>query len=63
MPLTPDEAERSLRDIQAAGRRSRSAYGHNAAAPHLIVWGVVWFVGYGPVSCARAWRCGGPCWR
>jgi hypothetical protein len=47
MPLTPDEAEKSLRDIQTAGQRSRSAYGHSRAAPHLIVWGVVWVIGYG----------------
>lgn len=47
MPLTPDEAERSLRDIETAGRRSQSAYGHRRAAPHLIVWGVVWVIGYG----------------
>lgn len=47
MPLTPDEAERSLRDIETAGRRSQSAYGHNRAAPHLMVWGVVWIIGYG----------------
>jgi hypothetical protein len=46
-PITPDEAEKSLRDIAAAGQRSRSAYGHSQASPHLMVWGVVWALGYG----------------
>jgi hypothetical protein len=47
MPLSSNEAAQTLRDITDTERRSASAYGYNTASPHLILWGVVWAVGYG----------------
>jgi hypothetical protein len=46
MPITRDEAANALRDITQTERRSGEAYGYQRAAPHLIVWGVVWAIGY-----------------
>jgi len=47
MALSPTEAADALREIDHAERRSFSAYGYKSAAPHLILWGLVWFIGYG----------------
>jgi hypothetical protein len=47
MPLSTSEATEALRDISRTERRSANAYGYSAAAPHLILWGVIWIVGYG----------------
>lgn len=47
MSLTPHEAADALRDIETASRRSGEAFGYRIAAPHLIIWGVAWIVGYG----------------
>jgi hypothetical protein len=46
MPLSRDEAASALRDITLTERRSGEAYGYQRGAPHLIVWGVVWAIGY-----------------
>lgn len=47
MPITQIEAKAALRDIQQTGRASATARGYQHASPHLIVWGVIWAVGYG----------------
>lgn len=47
MALSRTEAADALREIDHAERRSFSAYGYKSAAPHLILWGLVWLVGYG----------------
>lgn len=47
MPLSREQAEGALRDIHQAEQRSFSAYGYKSAAPYLILWGALWFVGYG----------------
>ena len=47
MPLTHVEARDALRDIQRTGRASATTYGYGRASPHLIVWGIVWALGYG----------------
>jgi len=47
MPVSPQEAVAALQDIAKTERRSFSAYGYKAAAPHLMLWGVIWFLGYG----------------
>ena len=46
MPLTPAEAADTLRDIDATARRSANVYGYRSASPHLILWGVIWAMGY-----------------
>ncbi|HWA91504.1 MAG TPA: hypothetical protein VG889_15815 [Rhizomicrobium sp.] len=45
--LSRDEATATLEDIRKTERRSFSAYGYKSAAPQLVWWGVVWFLGYG----------------
>lgn len=52
MPLSPEQAQDALRDISRTERRSFSAYGYTSAAPFLILWGALWFVGYGGVDLA-----------
>jgi hypothetical protein len=47
MTLSPDEAADALRDIAAVETHSRRVYGYRQASPHLILWGVLWAVGYG----------------
>lgn len=47
MPLSPKEAAENLLDIEKMERRSSNAYGYEMAAPHLLLWGVIWVVGYG----------------
>lgn len=47
MPITHVEAQDALRDISRTGRASALTYGYRQASPHLIVWGVVWALGYG----------------
>lgn len=47
MPLSPQDASAALRDIAQAEARSTTLRDYQHAAPHLIVWGVLWAVGYG----------------
>jgi hypothetical protein len=47
MSLSRQQAQEALRDIAQTERRSFSAYGYKSAAPFLILWGVLWLVGYG----------------
>jgi hypothetical protein len=47
MPLSSSEAEHTLRDISATGRAAKTFYGYRTAAPHFILWGVIWMLGYG----------------
>lgn len=47
MPISPSEAEHTLRDISLAGSTSARFYGYRVASPHLILWGVIWALGYG----------------
>lgn len=45
--ITREEAGESLRDIEAVRERSALAHGYRTASPHLLVWGVIWGLGYG----------------
>ncbi len=47
MPISPTEAEHTLRVISEAGSASARFYGYRVASPHLILWGVIWSLGYG----------------
>ncbi|HUO92134.1 MAG TPA: hypothetical protein VMU22_04390 [Rhizomicrobium sp.] len=47
MPLTSNEAADALRDLSETERRSARAYGYHNAAPHLILWGLIWIGEYG----------------
>src|ERR1700692_5061278 len=47
MPLSKSEATAALHDIAKTETRSSTAYGYEIAAPFLILWGVLWIVGFG----------------
>jgi hypothetical protein len=47
MTLSHDQADDALRVIAEAQERSSRAYGYELAAPHLILWGLMWGIGYG----------------
>ncbi len=49
------EAEQALREISKTERQSATTYGYRTASPHLIVWGVIWIVGYGLAYLKPAW--------
>jgi hypothetical protein len=49
MPLSQSDASEALRLVDEAHARSRTLRGYSLAAPHLILWGVVYFVAY--ISC------------
>jgi hypothetical protein len=55
MSLTPNEAAQALREIERTGRRSASAYGYAMASPHLILWGIIWVIGYGAGAIRPQW--------
>jgi hypothetical protein len=47
MPLTKSEASEALNHIATTEDRSSAAYGYDVSAPFLILWGLLWMVGYG----------------
>lgn len=47
MPLSPSDASRTLDEISATEHASANAYRYSRAAPHLVLWGVIWLLGYG----------------
>lgn len=47
MTLSPHDAAAALRDIDAAQARSAALREYQRAAPHFIIWGILWAVGYG----------------
>jgi hypothetical protein len=47
MPLSTTDAQHALDDISTTRRASARVYGYHTAAPHLLVWGAIWAVGYG----------------
>lgn len=46
MNITREDAASALRDVDAATARSREARAYRVGGPHLVVWGVVWLIGY-----------------
>ena len=55
MSLTSKEAAETLSDVERATRKSAQAFGYSRAAPHLILWGVIQFVGYAATDLRPAW--------
>lgn len=47
MSLSSEEAAASLSQVEQAGRRSSQLYFYHCSSPHLILWGIIWIVGYG----------------
>jgi hypothetical protein len=50
MSISPGQAAAALEEIERTERRTRTARGYAAASPYLLLWGLVWMVGYG--ACA-----------
>jgi hypothetical protein len=46
MVLTPQDAAAALRDIEQVQARSATLHDYHRAAPHFMIWGVLWAVGY-----------------
>jgi hypothetical protein len=46
MSLTSKEAAESLAQAEEARRHSAQVYSYSRSAPHLILWGSIWVVGY-----------------
>lgn len=46
MTLSPRDAAIALRDIQQAEARSATLHDYLRAAPHFLIWGILWAVGY-----------------
>lgn len=55
MPITKQEASDALRDITRTERRSVSLQGYQMSWPHLVVWGVIWAIGYGAMALSVKW--------
>src|SRR5215475_9864111 len=47
MVLSPDDAAGALRDIEAAQAHSAKLHGYARSSPQLLLWGVLWVIGYG----------------
>lgn len=47
MPLSTTEAQHALQEISATRIASARVYGYHATAPHLLLWGAIWALGYG----------------
>jgi hypothetical protein len=45
-PITTAEARSALKDIEKTENRAAASQHARFAAPHLIVWGVIWAIGY-----------------
>ena len=47
MQVSPQEAAQALEAIASTESRSATLRGYRGAAPHLLLWGLLWAVGYG----------------
>lgn len=52
MSLTPAEAQSALKDIEKTENRTAASQHARASAPFLIMWGVIWAVGYSVTAAA-----------
>ena len=60
MTISTREATDALNDIELAERRASRLRGYERGAPHFILWGLIWMVGYGlsdldPPKAGLAW--------
>lgn len=46
MSLSPAEAQLALKDIEKTENRAAASQHHRVSAPYLIMWGIVWVIGY-----------------
>lgn len=50
MNISKSDAEAALSDIERTAGRSQTMRGYRIAGPILILWGVIWLVGYGAMG-------------
>jgi len=60
MTISPQQATEALLDIERAQRRVFVLRGYEVGAPHFLLWGAIWFVGYGltevfPAQAGLSW--------
>ena len=55
MTVSRADASAALANVEAAEARSATLRGYQSAAPHLIIWGVAWAVGYTVTDIAPRW--------
>ena len=53
MSLSTKEAAESLSDVERAGKKSAEALCYKKSSPHLILWGVIWIIGYAGTEVLR----------
>ena len=46
MVLTTQQASESLGEVAAAQRKARQLQGYSKGAPHFLLWGLIWALGY-----------------
>lgn len=46
MSLTPAEALIALKDIERTENRAAASQHHRVSSPYLIMWGIIWIIGY-----------------
>lgn len=49
------EAATTLQEIARAERQSGQAYHYQQASPHLVLWGVIWMIGYAVTYVRPRW--------
>lgn len=47
MNVSPQQAADALRDIEQTQKRSRELHYYRTGSPVLLLWGVIWMIGYG----------------
>src|SRR5579875_1322310 len=45
----------ALHEIESTQRKSAVTYGYQRTSPHLLLWGVIWIVGYAGVDLRPHW--------
>jgi len=46
MSISSEQAAQALREVEQTQELSSKLYGYQIAAPYLILWGVIWLVGF-----------------
>ncbi len=52
MSLSPAEAQSALKDIEKTENRTAASQHARVSAPYLIMWGVIWAIGYAVTAAA-----------
>ncbi len=55
MDLSPAEAQSALKDIEKTANRAAASQHGRIAAPYLLLWGVLWTIGYFAMGLAPAY--------